>query len=89
MKERHNILSHTIGYFSEEQQAMDTGCYLLIGSFTMVIVGSLLEAWFFWLYNGSFHPFANILKDPVDATKCKILILQIAMSTMLNALIIL
>ena len=65
MQERHNILNQTIGYLPKEQEALDNGYYLLIGSFAFVIVGSVLQAWFFWLYNGTWHPFANILKDPV------------------------
>ena len=64
MTERHNILTQTIGYHKEEQDALNSGYYLLIGSSVLVIVGSFLVAWFFWLYNGPLHPFANILKGP-------------------------
>ena len=28
---------------------------------------------FFWMYNGSCHPFANILKDYSDEDKCKLM----------------
>ena len=71
MQERHNILNQTIGYLPKEQEALDNGYYLLIGSFAFMIFGSILQAWFFWLYNGLCHPFANILKDPLDEDKCK------------------
>ena len=63
MQERHDILSRTIGYLDKEQEALDTGYLLLICSFSIMIVGSLLQVLFFWLYNGKFHPFANILLD--------------------------
>ena len=63
MQERHDILSRTIGYLDKEQEALDTGYLLLICSFSVMIVGSLLQVPFFWLYNGNFHPFVNILLD--------------------------
>ena len=66
MQERHNILSRTIGYLDEEQEAMDTGIKLLISSTVTVVVGSLLQILFFYLYNGPYHPFANILVDETD-----------------------
>ena len=69
MQERHDILSQTIGYHKEEQEALDRGYYLLYGSFTFIIIGSLLEIWFFWIYNGPWHPFANILKDQLCVNK--------------------
>ena len=66
MQERHDILSRTIGYFDEEQEAMDTGNMLLICSTITMIVGNLLQIIFFYLYNGPFHPFANILVDETE-----------------------
>ena len=63
MQERHDILSRTIGYLEEEQEALDRGYLLLIGSTVTMVVGSLLQILFFYLYNGPFHPFANILVD--------------------------
>ena len=66
MQERHDILTRTIGYFDEEQEAMDTGNMLLIGSTVTIIVGSLLQILFFYMYNGKFHPFANILVDETE-----------------------
>ena len=74
MQERHDILSRTIGYLNEEQEAMDTAFMLLIGSTVTIVVGSLLQILFFYLYNGPFHPFANIL---VDETKGKKINLQL------------
>ena len=67
MQERNDILSQTIGYLDEEQDTLVKGYCLLFGSFAGVVIGSCLEAWFFCLYNGTWHPFANILKDPVNA----------------------
>ena len=66
MQERHDILSSTIGYLDKEQEALDTGYLLLFCSFSIMIVGSLLQVLFFWLYNGKCHPFANILLDEDD-----------------------
>ena len=73
MQERNDILSQTIGYLDEEQDTLVRGYCLLFGSFAAVIVGSCLEAWFFWLYNGSCHPFANILKGYSNEDKCKLM----------------
>ena len=74
MQNRHDILLQTIGCLKEEQDALEKGYFLLLGSFILVVIGSLLEAWFFWLYNGSWHPFNKILKDPSksNTAKCKI-----------------
>ena len=63
MRERHDILSRTIGHLDEEQEALDRGYMLLICSTALLIVGSLLQILFFYLYNGPFHPFADILVD--------------------------
>lgn len=64
MQERHDILERTIGYFDEEQEALDTGYWLMCVSFVALTVGSILQFIFFHLYNGICHPFANILLDP-------------------------
>ena len=40
---------------------METVTWLVIGSTTYVLLGTLLESLFFNLYNSSFHPFAKIL----------------------------
>ena len=71
MQERHDVLTNTIGYLPQEEEALKTGYYLLIGSLSMVIVGTILEVLFFWLYNGSCHPFANILKVSSNNFKFK------------------
>ena len=63
IQERHDVLSRTIGYLDEEQEALDRGYLLLICSIATMVVGSLLQILFFYLYNGPFHPFANILVD--------------------------
>ena len=63
MQERHDVLSRTIGYLDEEQEALDRGYLLIICSTVIMVVGSLLQILFFYLYNGPFHPFANILID--------------------------
>ena len=63
MQERHDILSETIGYLDEEEKALLTGKILLISSFVTMVISSLLELYFFHLYNGPCHPFANILID--------------------------
>ena len=69
MQERHDILSRTIGYLDEEQEALDKGYLLLICSTVTMVVGTLLQILFFYLYNGPFHPFANILVDENEGTK--------------------
>ena len=61
MQERHDILDRTIGHLDEEQDALDNGRLLLIGSCTTMILGSFMELSFFYLYNGPYHPFTNIL----------------------------
>ena len=50
----------------EEQEALDRGYLLLISSTATMVVGSLLQILFFYLYNGQYHPFANILVDETE-----------------------
>ena len=69
MQERHDILARTIGYLDEEQEALDRGYLLMICSTVTMVVGSLLQILFFYLYNGKFHPFANILVDEDEGNK--------------------
>ena len=66
MQERHDILTRTIGYLDEEQEALNRGYLLLLSSTYTMVVGSLLQILFFYLYNGPFHPFANILVDETE-----------------------
>ena len=67
MKERHNILYHSIGFHVKEHAAMEMVTYLIFGSSAYILFGSLLEAIFFNLYNSSFHPFGKILDISVDS----------------------
>ena len=69
MQERHDVLSRTIGYLDEEQEALDRGYVLLICSTITMVVGSLLQILFFYLYNGPCHPFANILVEETEGKK--------------------
>ena len=71
MKERHDILARTIGYLNEEMEALEKGYWLLYGSIILLSVGTFMEILFFWLYNDLCHPFANILKEEADESKCK------------------
>ena len=47
-----------------EKEALEKGQLILVIATNMIIFGTLLELLFFCLYNGTCHPFANILKDP-------------------------
>ena len=58
---RHNILYDSIGYLPEEQQAYEKVWRIAAISLFYVIIGTILEAVFFVLYNAKFHPFAKIL----------------------------
>ena len=69
MQKRHDILSRTIGYLDEEQEALDKGYLIIICSTVTMVVGTLLQILFFYLYNGPFHPFANILVDETEGKK--------------------
>ena len=61
MKERHVLLFNSISFFKEEHEAMKTVTILIVGFTSYVVIGTLFEAFFFCLYNSSYHPFANIL----------------------------
>ena len=63
MKERHDILWNTIGFLEEEQIALENGYLILVLSSAWIFIGGFAEAYFFSLYNGKFHPFANILQN--------------------------
>ena len=58
---RHNILYHSIGFKAEEVYSMEMVTWVVVGSTTYILFGTLLESIFFNLYNSSFHPFAKIL----------------------------
>ena len=50
---------------------METLTWLVIGSTSYVLLGTLFESIFFNLYNSSFHPFAKIL-DLSDGSQGKL-----------------
>ena len=60
---RHDFLWNSIGYLKEEQEAVDTITILIGFSFGYMIIGHVLQAYFFYLYNQKFHPFADILQN--------------------------
>ena len=70
MEDRHDVLERSIGYLDMEQEALDMGKLIRNWSVAFILFGSLLEIGCFYLYNGVFHPFANILQDPSKDT-CK------------------
>ena len=61
MQERHDFLNETIGYLPEEQRSLDTVYIILYTSFGYMLIGSIFEALFFYLYNEKFHPYEKIL----------------------------
>ena len=62
MQERQDILEKTIGYLDMEKEALEKGYLILVIAIIIIVFGTLMELFFFRLYNGSCHPFANILK---------------------------
>ena len=73
MQERHDILWKTIGYRQEEQDAMVRGILIRNLSLGAILIGCVVEIVFFSLYNGPFHPLANILKDDTNQGTLSIL----------------
>ena len=63
MQERHDLLWKTIGYRQEEQDAILRGILIRNLSLGAILIGCVMEIIFFSLYNGLFHPLANILTD--------------------------
>ena len=64
-----------------EQEALIKGYKLLFCTLAFLLVGTFLELKFFQLYNGPFHPFANILKSPeLEERKLDFLTLQLKFS---------
>ena len=49
-----------------QEKLVVRGYLLIICSTVIMVVGSLLQILFFYLYNGPFHPFANILVDETE-----------------------
>ena len=66
MQERHDLLWKTIGFRQEEQEAMARGILIRNLSLGAILIGCVVEIVFFSLYNGPFHPLANILKDDTN-----------------------
>ena len=66
MKQRHQVLTTSIGAHPEEQEAMETIVLLLKISTSYITIATLLEAIFFVLYNGPCHPFSKILDTSTD-----------------------
>ena len=61
MKQRHQVLSMSIGAHPEEENAMETIKLLMKVSIAYISIATMLEATFFVLYNGPSHPFSKIL----------------------------
>ena len=61
VEQRHIFLWNTIGYKEEEAESIATIRRLLYGSLCYLVFGSMLEAFFFNLYNERFHPFKDIM----------------------------
>ena len=62
MQERQDILEKTIGYLDMEKEALEKGYLILVIAIIVIVFGTLMELFFFCLYNGLCHPFASILK---------------------------
>ena len=73
MQERHDLLWKTIGYRQEEEEAMARGILVRNLSLAAILIGCAMEIMFFSLYNGTFHPLANILKDDTNEGTLSIL----------------
>ena len=60
---RHDFLWNSIGYLEKEAESIDVIRKLLQGSVIYLIFGTILQGFFFHLYNGKFHPFKEILDN--------------------------
>ena len=61
MQTRHTFLWNTIGYLNEEESALINIRWISCASTVALIVGTILQWYFFSLYNHKFHPFKDIL----------------------------
>ena len=61
VERRHDFLLKSIGYLEDENLAVNTIRRLLCISFAVLGIGSLLQVFFFHMYNKVFHPFKDIL----------------------------
>ena len=69
ISERHDILYETIGYLPEEQTSYEQVWIIANSSLVFVIIGTILEAILFVIYNEKVHPFKNIIIDFITAEK--------------------
>ena len=70
VERRHEFLLKSIGYLEDENIAVNTIWRLLFISFAVLGFGSLLQVFFFHMYNEVFHPFKDILDiSTVDEKK--------------------
>ena len=68
---RHQVLVMSINPQQKEQNAMETISFLIKFSTAYILIATLMEALFFFLYNGQFHPFSKILDTSTGKlTKC-------------------
>ena len=72
MQERHSVLEKSIGFLDEEQKSLTMGYSLLLTTVTILMIGTAFQVLFFWMYNGTYHPFSNILKESSDSNKCEL-----------------
>ena len=63
IKQRHDLLTNTIGYFPEEAQAYKNVFICIFGSLSYILLSSGLATLFFKWYNNKYHPFHKILVD--------------------------
>ena len=68
----------------EEQEAVDTITILIGFSFGYMIIGHVLQAYFFYLYNQKFHPFADILQNDYNTNMVQQELSMIPNETKLN-----
>ena len=54
-------MEETIGFLDKEQESYKRVNLFLGLSFAYIMIGSILEMLFFFLYNRKYHPFKNIL----------------------------
>ena len=61
--DRHAILVNSIGAFPEEIEAFERLKLMLILSFTLLLLSTIIQILSFYLCNGKFHPFTLIAQD--------------------------
>ena len=58
---RHNLLFNTIGVLPEEIDVYNLVLCLIFSSHVILLLLTMMELYFFYLYNSKFHPFCRIL----------------------------